>query len=462
MKDRIIGFVTRDTGLKLLSLFFAAVLWLIVVSVDDPITSRTFMQIPVELTNTEAVTSQGQIYEVEDGTDVVSIRVSAKRSVLDSLKNTDFKATADMSRMDGSLVPISVSALRYSNRIEDITIRGRLNVKVSIEKLVEKTFRIQVETKGAIADGYVIGQMKLGKDDVIISGPESVVDTISEAKIVVDMTGMAGDISTKEDIILADVKGNEIDSDELAISDRIVDLEVIMWLTKEVPIVFGYVGIPGDGFALSNEEYCTPGSIMLAGPASILRKTDSLVIPASKVDITGAEGNKDIAVDVTPFIPEGLSISSESAGSEVVVHVGVASLQTKMVEVPTANIVAINVPEGVNATIGGLGIVTAVNVRGLGDVFDNLDPATITGYVDVSTIDLTGDNAIPAAHNAKVSFIFPAGLYDGGNEVQAQVIVQYSDDSAGERADNAEEAEGDSDTAAEDEEESEEESEEDE
>jgi len=276
MKDRLIGFVTRDTGLKILSLILAAGLWLIVVAVDDPITSRTFTQIPVELINTEVVTDAGQVYEVEDGTDVVSIRVSAKRSVLDSLKSSDFKATADMARMDGTLVPVSVSALKYSNRIEDITLRTRQNVKVAIEKLVEKSFRIQIETKGAIADGYVIGEMKLGKEDIEISGPESVVDTISEAKIVVDMTGMAGDMNTTEEVFIADAKGNEISSDELTISDSTVDVEVIMWLTKEVPITFGYVGVPADGWGLSGDNYCTPSVITLAGPASALRQTESI------------------------------------------------------------------------------------------------------------------------------------------------------------------------------------------
>ena len=102
--------LTNNVGLKILSILFAFLLWLVVVSVDDPVTTKPFSSIPVELINTQAVTGQGSVYEVLDNSDMASIHVTAKRSVLDSLSRDNFKATADMTRMDGNLVPIEVKA----------------------------------------------------------------------------------------------------------------------------------------------------------------------------------------------------------------------------------------------------------------------------------------------------------------------------------------------------------------
>ena len=162
--------LTNNVGLKILSILFAFLLWLVVVSVDDPVTTKPFSSIPVELINTQAVTGQGSVYEVLDNSDMASIHVPAKRSVLDPLSRDNFKATADMTRMDGNLVPIEVKATKYADRIENISLRSK-NVTVRIEGLLEKQLNIKVRTSGELSEGCVIGSMHTDKNVVKISGP---------------------------------------------------------------------------------------------------------------------------------------------------------------------------------------------------------------------------------------------------------------------------------------------------
>ena len=88
--------LTNNLGLKLVSVVLAVVVWLIVVSIDDPVITRTYNGIEVELLNTEAITSQGKVYEVLDGSNVVSVTVSAKRSVLEKISRDYIKASADL------------------------------------------------------------------------------------------------------------------------------------------------------------------------------------------------------------------------------------------------------------------------------------------------------------------------------------------------------------------------------
>lgn len=65
----------NNWGLKILSFLLAVMLWLIVVNIDDPVTTQTFNNIPVAVTNAEVLAATNQTYQIEDGTQNVSVTV---------------------------------------------------------------------------------------------------------------------------------------------------------------------------------------------------------------------------------------------------------------------------------------------------------------------------------------------------------------------------------------------------
>ena len=77
--------LTNNIGLKLLAFLFAFMLWLLVVNIDDPVDTKTFDSIPVTIEHAEVVTQDQRSYQVLDGTDTVSVTVSATRSVLEKI-----------------------------------------------------------------------------------------------------------------------------------------------------------------------------------------------------------------------------------------------------------------------------------------------------------------------------------------------------------------------------------------
>ena len=79
MKERLI----RNLDLKILAIVFAVILWLIVVNIDDPVKSDTFSGIEVQILNAEELEKQGLCYEVLDGTDIVNVKITARRSVIE-------------------------------------------------------------------------------------------------------------------------------------------------------------------------------------------------------------------------------------------------------------------------------------------------------------------------------------------------------------------------------------------
>ena len=106
--------VTKNWGLKMISLLFAIALWLVVVNVNDPTIKVTFANIPVTIENVDVITSQGMIYEVLNETDVVPrVSVYAPKSIAQNIDKSDIVAVADMNNLN-SLNAISIDFLLVS------------------------------------------------------------------------------------------------------------------------------------------------------------------------------------------------------------------------------------------------------------------------------------------------------------------------------------------------------------
>jgi hypothetical protein len=147
MKERL----TRNAGLKILSLLVAFLVWVVILNVDDPVIPKTFRDIPVTTINENALVQKDKVYEVVSG-DTVDVQVKAKRSVMETLDNTDFQAVADLSKLSiVYAVPINVSVPGYGDRVEI----GKENytMQVSLEDLQEKQLKINVVTSGTVAEG---------------------------------------------------------------------------------------------------------------------------------------------------------------------------------------------------------------------------------------------------------------------------------------------------------------------
>ena len=92
MKKRIF----HNWKLKLISLGCALLLWMTIYTVNDPQETKTMRNVPVTFVNTDAITNQGKTYEVLDKTDVMkSIKLSASRTVLNDIKDSDVHVVAD-------------------------------------------------------------------------------------------------------------------------------------------------------------------------------------------------------------------------------------------------------------------------------------------------------------------------------------------------------------------------------
>ena len=133
---------TDNLGLKIIAVIFAAFLWLIVVNLDNPVSTQTFSEVPVTIINEDIILSAGDTYQVV-GEEKVSVVVSATRQVRQKLTKEDIVATADIKEMDTStgLVPIKISIPNYAGKYESAEAAPR-NLQIQREKSGKKVLSL--------------------------------------------------------------------------------------------------------------------------------------------------------------------------------------------------------------------------------------------------------------------------------------------------------------------------------
>ena len=436
--------IFENIGLKLFALAFAIVLWLLVTNINDPVSRMTISNVQVRLLNTDLITKQGDVYSVLDDSDVVPVvTVTAKRSIIDALDKDDIAATADvndLSRLD--TVEIRFSSYKFNNEIDSIE-GSTENVKLSIEKKLTSTFTLKTATAGKLASGYELGSVIPEQNQVRVSGPQSVVASISEATATVDISGATGSISTYSDIRLLDSSGNPVDTQTLTMNINSVKVNVVVLPVKTIPVQVTTSGSPADGYLATGKITADPETVSIAGKSSVLQTIESLQIPGSAVDISGADSDVTRTVDVSGFLPEGVAFEDSSFDGKVQVTVGIEPAQDADVDVKISSVSLNNVPQGYEAKIlavnDGSKTVSAsedgaftLRFRGLAANIDGIRLDTLQPGVDIGalTADKQEEN-LAGNYTAAVAVTLPDSVMQT-NTVVAQIrLEKKSSDSSG-------------------------------
>ncbi len=373
-------------GFKIVSLIIAILLWVVVVNITDPVIPQTIRNVPVRFLNESLIESQGKTIRVLDGTDIVpSVTVRAPRSVLQEMGNTSdyFMATADFSKLaaDGSSVPIEFTTTKYSDKVESIRSNSdRLLVEIENRKTV--TLPIHYTTSGEIADGYILGKVTLGQNQIRVSGPESVIASISKASVDVMLTGFTEDISTLSDIVFYDADGEVVPNRELTLNMDNVRVNVEILATKRVPIYYATIGSPAEGYALTGTIDCDPDTVVIAGTTADIDDVTLVNIPASELNVTGQKANLSTVLDLEKYLPERIRIGDSKFNGKVSFTVYIEPLITDYFGVYMRNVEIRNIPDGFEAEFDEPEDNVEFSLTGLAQDLERLALSTLNYRVD--------------------------------------------------------------------------------
>lgn len=330
--------IMENLGLKIIALFFAIFLWLIVINIDDPVDTQTFDNIPVEVTNEQIVKSKGKTYRILDGTENVSVKVTAKREILEKLTSSDFRAVADMQEMQiNSLIPIKVSVKRYSS--ECTAEASPNNLVIEISDVKSKVFPLTVSVSGTPQNGCMIGNMTVNPEKITITGSQPMVESIEKAIVKVDVTGQSESGTVQGNLVLYDSQGNVVDQNKLSNNlntETGIQVEIQVLNTKDIPISYETPTILKENYICTGWT-CEPQSIQVWGTEEDLEDLTEIIIPASEIDVSDATRKVEKTVEIQPYLPEGISLVDDTMNT-VLITVLIEQEGSRTIEFPVEGI----------------------------------------------------------------------------------------------------------------------------
>lgn len=296
MKDKMMN----NTGMKILSVMIAILIWLLVANTNDPVVTKKFSDISVKVINDNVLTDEGYAYEITEG-EAVTITVRGKNSIVGGLSASDFQAVADFSKLSKvDAIPIDVTVKKYSDQLE-LSLGNVNTMKIREEKVTSTSVPVNVDVKGEAAEGYAIGKAYGTPNLVKVTGPENMLNNIKEIKAEVKVDGISEDVTTTVKPVLYDKEGNVVDSNQIDMDASTISVFIEVWKTKSVKVNLDVSGKPASGHVLVNFDY-EPKKITIAAPDSILKNLEE--IDLGNIDLDGLTENYESDFNITEHIQE--------------------------------------------------------------------------------------------------------------------------------------------------------------
>ncbi len=378
LRDKIL----HNWYLKLFSIVCAVILWAVAYNIENPVTSTRFANVQVTFLNTEVLEENGQVYAVLNNSDVVrTVTVSASRTIIDDITDSDIEVTADFSKMrlDGT-VDLTFTCTKYEG---NVTFSASSSVlELEVEDKLDRYIRLTAEVTGDAADGYIISGSTIEQNQLSVSGPESIVSSIAAAKASVVLEDATENVVTYADIVLYDSEGNEVSRDRLTLGSSRVRVTVEVLKTNTVPLVFEVEVTPAAGYLLSGEMSASETEITLAGKSGVVDNVTEIVISGEEYIVTDATEDVVFEIDIDDYLPSGVTRADSGQSSVIKVTQPVEEIYETELTLDTGRIAISNVPEGYLVRIADEAEATVV-ISGLQADVEEVRAADITAAIDV-------------------------------------------------------------------------------
>lgn len=379
-----------------ISFLVAFGLWMYVITEVSPGSEWTYYDIPVKMEGETLLRERNLIITGMSSTDV-DLTLSGNRSDLNQLNSANIILKADMTKIydPGThkigydiIFPghVAANAFNRENQYPD-------SITITVERLIRnKEIPVNIIYQGKAAEGYVVrrADVELDNTHILVTGPESVVNQITQATILVDLEGQTESISQDYRFTLCNSEGEGVDSELITVNTENVHVDLTIHRKKQVDLTVTV--IPGGG-ATENEVDISLSidSIQVSGSDSALEQVGDN-INLGTINLADYE----TATDITFTIPTYEGVTNDSGETEVVVSLSFKGLITK--EFSIDQFVITGVPEGYVASVITEKI--TIRVRGRYELVNKLTAKDI-----IAKVDFSGEE--PGDATIRLNIIFP-------------------------------------------------------
>ena len=387
MKNKFLSF--------LLSLLIAFGLWMYVITEVSPNSEWTYYDIDVVLEG-ETLLKERNLIITSISSTSVDLTLSGNRSDLNELNSDNITLKADMTKIyDPGTHKIDYD-ISYPGNVASNAFT-RINqapdsITLTVERLVKnKEIPVNIIYQGKASDGYVVrrADVLMDQEHILVTGPESVVNQITQAIITIDLTDQKESISQNYRYTLCNDEGEGVDSELITVNTEEVHVDLTIHRKKQVNLEVTVV--PGGGATENDVKIqLSTESIQLSGSDIALEQVGD-TINLGTINLADYETSTQLIFQIPAY--EG--VTNDSAETEVVVDLLFEGLMTK--EIVIEDFVVTGVPEGLEGQV--ITEKLTIKVRGPYELVNKLTAKDIT-----VTVDFTGEEVGDATIRVSVEF----------------------------------------------------------
>ena len=414
MIKKVLKSMTNGLVLKLIALLIAFIIWLFVTNSNNPVRSMTIQNVPINIVNESSIADIGKVVEPV-GSDTVTVKVTERRSILNRLGRNNFYVEADLENINElESVPLTVTCDNPAVTWDEIAITPS-SLKVNIEDVVEQTFVVSVVASGEVGEGYAVGRTEVlpGKN-ILIDGPESLVNIIGQVIAPISVSGLAEDTELTSTLRVYDKNGSEFTEGQMSrlefktadgtvLEERSLQVLVYLWeLRSDIPVKVDTYGEPAAGFMVSSVTVL-PETITLAGTAEAFENMGDALLLADAISVEGVWEDFEEEEDLSNTLEsiEDMKLPAD-ADSLVTVQVHIEKTGYSTLDIMLSDISMQNKPE--NRKL----VFTPADKIAVGVKADDPEAGLITADMIEAEMDLAACR-VPGNYEIPVSITLPEG-----------------------------------------------------
>jgi len=296
--------ISNNLSLKILALILSILLWFYIYFVYGAKINKT-ASIQVQLINVP------QDLSVNLSSNYIDVVFAAPVRIIEQVEK-NIRIVMDLSDIGPGTFTRKIN-VEAPKEAEIISINPD-EIEITIERIITKEFSIRGVINGSVANGNIIGKPEIIPQVVTVQGVESIVNSVKEAIVEINVDGATSDIYGSSEIKLINKSNERIE--DLIMSSRIASFHVPVIssdLTKFVPVIPKFKGYPKLAI---KEVKITPQIVKITGKGEIISKISS--IETEPINIDGLSEN--ISINNNLILPEGLKVEPISVKVEITVE----------------------------------------------------------------------------------------------------------------------------------------------
>ncbi len=379
----------KDLGWKFLSVAIAVTMWYMVISINQPVDTRTYSTM-LQVDGMTSLHAKGLTISNEDeilGTKV-NIKIKGQRTALDRLSQRQsdmLRAYIDVSDLNYIASGDTISReIRVSlpNGVSGYEIVGKFpsKMEMKMERLTQKEFPIEPMLTNKKENGKKLTAPILSQNTVLVQGAKSKVDEVAVVRAAVDAVQAKNEGVVEAPLTAYNRRGEVVDG--VVLSKKTVILTYGVYDEKVVPVLVEAIGAPATGYRFEELSY-NPKSIVILGEEENLAKIDSITL--ENMDISGKTADVTKNYNISHYLPTGCSLKNPTENTVQVVA-KIVKNEGRKISIPSSRITITNRQEGY---VYHLPETVSVSLTGSGG-----DVSALSGTVDVSGLE-EGEHSVP-------------------------------------------------------------------